>query len=113
MDVKNSVNKYSQTSGVANININNILDSIELLKGNKVDYEFRTTIINEYHSIQDIYEIINMIGDSKYYLQNFKRSDAVMDKTLTGFTKEKLMLWNKILKNYTNVFIRGIDKGEK
>ena len=113
MDIKNSVSKYNKTSGVANININNILDSIELLKKGQVDYEFRTTIINEYHTLQDIYEIINMIGEnSKYYLQNFKSSELVIDKTLTGFTEEKLKLWNKILKGYSNVFIRGIDKGE-
>ena len=69
MDIKNSINKYEETSGVKKINIDNILNSIELLKQNKVQYEFRTTIINEYHSLQDIMEIINIIGDSKYFLQ--------------------------------------------
>ena len=110
MDIKNSLNKYSLTSGVAKINMQNILKSIELLKKGKVDYEFRTTIINEFHTLQDIIEIIKLVGNSKYYLQNFKNSKYVLDKTLTSFTEEKLVLWNEILKEYPNVYIRGMEK---
>ena len=108
MDIKNTFEKYAKTSGLAKINEENILKSINLLKQNKVDYEFRTTVINEYHTLQDILEIIKLIGDSKYYLQNFKNSAYVIDKSLTEVTEEKLILWNQILKKYTNVFIRGI-----
>lgn len=110
MDIKNSLNKYGLTSGVAKINMQNILNSIELLKKGKVDYEFRTTIINEFHTLQDIIEIIKLVGNSKYYLQNFKNSEYVIDKTLTSFTEEKLVLWNEILKEYPNVYIRGMQK---
>ena len=110
MDIKNSLNKYSLTSGVAKINMQNILNSIELLKKGKVDYEFRTTIINEFHTLQDIIEIIKLVGNSKYYLQNFKNSEYVLDKTLTSFTEEKIVLWNEILKEYPNVYIRGMQK---
>ena len=110
MDIKNSLNKYGWTSGVAKINMQNILNSIELLKKGKVDYEFRTTIINEFHTLQDIIEIIKLVGNSKYYLQNFKNSEYVLDKTLTSFTEEKLVLWNEILKEYPNVYIRGMQK---
>lgn len=110
MDIKNSLNKYSLTSGVAKINMQNILNSIELLKKGEVDYEFRTTIINEFHTLQDIIEIIKLVGNSKYYLQNFKNSEYVLDKTLTSFTEEKLVLWNEILKEYPNVYIRGMEK---
>lgn len=110
MDIKNVTSKYELTSGVKEINTQNIQKSIELLKQNKVDYEFRTTIVAEYHTVQDIYEIVKLIGDSKYYLQNFKNSENVLDKSLTGFSDEKLNLWNEIFKEYKNVFIRGIDK---
>ena len=110
MDIKNSLNKYSLTSGVAKINMQNILNSIELLKKGEVDYEFSTTIINEFHTLQDIIEIIKLVGNSKYYLQNFKNSEYVLDKTLTSFTEEKLVLWNEILKEYPNVYIRGMQK---
>ena len=108
MDIKNVNSKYGKTSGVPNINMENILKSIELLKQNKVDYEFRTTVITEFHDLQDILEIIEMIGDSKYYLQNFRKSDNVPDKDLTEISEDKLLLWNEVLKKYKNVNIRGI-----
>ena len=113
MDIKNTFEKYNKTSGVIKVNIDNIQKSIELLKQNKVDYEFRTTIISEYHSLQDILNIIKIIGNSsKYYLQNFKNSEYVIDKSLHEISEEKLKLWNEILKSYTNVKIRGMNKGE-
>lgn len=110
MDIKNSLSKYEKTSGVQNINMENILKSIELLKQNKIDYEFRTTIINEYHTLEDILQIIELVGNSKYYLQNFKNSSCVLDKSLTEVPEEKLKLWNEKLKRYPNVSIRGMDK---
>ena len=110
MDIKNSFSKYSKTCGMAKMNMDNINKSIELLKENKVDYEFRTTVINELHTLQDILEIIKMIGDSKYYLQNFRSSEFVLDKTLTEIPNDKLLLWNEVLKKYANVYIRGINK---
>lgn len=110
MDIKNSFNKYTETSGVSNIDTANISKSINLLKQNLVSYEFRTTVMNEFHSLQDILEIIKIIGDSKYYIQNFKDSSYVLDKNLTELTKDKLILWNKIFKHYTNVYIRGMKK---
>ena len=112
MDIKNIWGKYAKTSGLQKMNMENIQKSINLLKQNKVDYEFRTTIINEYHTLQDILEIINIIGDSKYYLQNFKNSAYVIDKSLTEITEDKLILWNRVLKKYTNVYIRGMEKGD-
>lgn len=110
MDIKNSFSKYSKTCGMAKMNMDNINKSIELLKENKVDYEFRTTVINELHTLQDILEIIKLIGDSKYYLQNFRSSEFVLDKTLTEIPNDKLLLWNEVLKEYANVYIRGINK---
>lgn len=110
MDIKNVWNKYAMTSGIPNINTQRIENSINLLKQNLVDYEFRTTVMNEHHTLQDILKIINMIGDSKYYIQNFRDSDSVLDKSLTELTEEKLILWNQVLKHYANVSIRGIKK---
>jgi len=110
MDIKNSFDKYEMTSGVPNINKENILKSIDLLKQNKIDYEFRTTVINEYHTLEDILQIMKLVGNSKYYLQNFKNSNCVLDKSLTEVPEEILKQWNEKLKEYPNVWIRGMDK---
>jgi pyruvate formate lyase activating enzyme len=109
MDIKNSLPKYSKTSGIEKISTDNFLNSIEFLRTQKkIDYEFRTTIIEEHHSLQDVLDIINLIGDSKYFLQNFKMSEFVIDKSLHEISEEKLLLWNEILKTFKNVKIRGM-----
>ncbi len=109
MDIKNALPKYSKTSGIEKISTDNFLNSIEFLKAQKkIDYEFRTTIIEEHHSLQDVLDIINLIGDSKYFLQNFKMSEFVTDKSLHEISEEKLLLWNEILKTFKNVKIRGM-----
>ena len=66
--------------------------------------------MKEYHTLEDILEIIELIGDSKYYLQNFKNSSCVLDKSLTEFTDDELKKLNKDLNKYPNVWIRGIEK---
>ena len=110
MDIKNSFKKYGETAGIENIKLDNIKNSMNYLKEGNVLYEFRTTIMNEHHELQDILEIIKEIGDSKYFLQNFKLSENVIDQNLTELDDDKLKLWNKILKKYKNVYIRGISK---
>ena len=42
---------------------------MELLKNSNIQHEFRTTVIKEYHTIEDIEEMASLIGDSPYYLQ--------------------------------------------
>ena len=109
MDIKNSFAKYSKTSGIEKISTDNFLNSIEFLKAQKkIDYEFRTTVIEEHHSLQDVLDIINLIGESKYFIQNFKMSDFVIDKSLHEISDKKLLLWNEILKTHENVKIRGM-----
>lgn len=110
MDVKNALNKYDLTSGVKNINTEHILKSIAILKASNIDYEFRTTIIKEHHDIKDIEEIIKIIGkNSKYYLQNFRDSEIVIDKNLHGFSDEELISMKKYFKDKNkNLIIRGL-----
>lgn len=114
MDIKNSFEKYGITCGIPNILINNIKESINLLKESNIDYEFRTTIIKEYHTKEDILKILDIIGESKYYLQNFEMSDNVIDQNLHGFSSYELDEMNDLLNlKYKNVTIRNYTKGGK
>lgn len=109
MDIKNSFEKYDITCGMKNLVIENIKKSIEILKNSNIKYEFRTTIIKEYHTKQDILKILDIIGNSKYYLQNFEMSSDVIDKNLHGFTDYELMEMESLLNlKYSNVEVRGI-----
>ena len=108
MDIKNIFNKYNITSG-KKINLDNIKKSIEILKASKIDYEFRTTIIKEMHSLDDIISICKLVGDAKYYLQNFEDSENVIDHSLHGFSREELLFIDKYLKDvFPNVEIRAL-----
>ena len=108
MDIKNIFNKYNITAG-KKINLDNIKKSIEILKASKIDYEFRTTIIKEMHSLDDIVSICKLVGNVKYYLQNFEDSENVIDHSLHGFSREELLFIDKYLKDvFPNVEIRAL-----
>ena len=107
MDIKNVFNKYNITAG-KKVALDNIKKSIEILKRSKIDYEFRTTIIKEMHSLDDIVSICKLVGDAKYYLQNFEDSEFVIDHSLHGFSREELLFIKDYLKDFPNVEIRTL-----
>lgn len=111
MDIKSCPDRYSIVSGIPNLNLEPIFESISFLKQNTVPFEFRTTLVKELHTAADIQEIGKWLaGDSQYFLQNYKDSDQVLTSGLHGFTKEELLTFASILKPYIpNVNLRGID----
>lgn len=91
MDIKNSMAKYPQTSGCENLDINLIEESIDFLLGGKVDFEFRTTVVKELHTVSDIQDIGVMIkGADKYFLQNFVDSGHIIGQNLSPVDAETL-----------------------
>lgn len=90
MDIKNTLDKYCLTVG-CKINIEDIKESIQILINSNIDYEFRTTIVKEYHSIDEFTKIGELIkGAKKYFLQCYQYRDSVREKTLNAMTKEEL-----------------------
>jgi len=82
MDVKLPKEKYFQVLGVA---VDEIEQSMEILKENKIDYEFRTTVVPTVLDKYDIMEIAKWISSTdqrlgrqgKYYLQNFRPEKTI------------------------------------
>lgn len=109
MDIKSTFVKYSSISGVK-VNTDNIMNSIKLLEDSNIEYEFRTTIIKEFHTLDDIKEICKILnGESKYYIQNFRNSDGVLKKNLNGFSDEELIqLRKELIEIYPNILFRDI-----
>ena len=110
MDIKNVYEKYPITTGIKNLDIENIKKSIALLKKSKVEYEFRTTIVKNFHTFEDIENLCKLVGkDSNYYIQNFINSDNVLEKNLESFSNEDLEKLKEFLNNnYNNVKIRNM-----
>ncbi len=91
MDIKNTLNKYHITTD-CNLNTDNIKESIELLINSNIEYEFRTTVVNELHHVDDFVEIGKMInGAKKYFIQCYQYQDTVRVKELSPMNKEQLI----------------------
>ena len=67
MDVKNSPQKYTITSGVFPLDLQLLKTSIELIKAAGVDYEFRTTLSTELVSLADIDAMADFVGGGKTF----------------------------------------------
>lgn len=111
MDIKNSKEKYSLTAGVKDLPLDNINESISLLLSGRVDYEFRTTVVKELHTKQDMISIGNWIKGAKaYYLQSYTESGDVISPGFSSHVKDTLESYKRILSSYVNfVDIRGVD----
>ena len=109
MDIKHSFSKYYDVIINRSINLDDLKESIEILMENKIDFEFRITLIQEYHDIDSIYEIGKLLeGSKKLFLQQYKLSDGVRDKSLHPVSEEVANKYVEILSQYVeNVELRG------
>lgn len=109
MDIKNDLDNYDIISGLKKIDTSRIKTSIEIIKNSNISHEFRTTIIKGVHTIDNIEKIISLVGSSKYFIQNFKMSEMVIDKSLESFSREELInMKNNLCNKYNNVFFRDL-----
>ena len=109
MDIKNCKEKYPLTSGVENIEVSFIEQSVEYLLADNVDYEFRTTVVKEYHTLDDMIKIGEWIkGAKKYYLQAFVDSGDLICDGLSSYDKNDMQnLLNMIKPRIPSTKIRG------
>ena len=110
MDVKNSPSGYSETVGIGGYDISKIQESIGFLLENKVDYEFRTTVVREFHSVFEIDGIGKMIkGAKRHYLQAFVDSGELIGFDLSAVPKEEMLEMQKIMLKYVDYCeLRGV-----
>ena len=83
MDIKNSPSLYSETAGVNNVNLDNIKKSIAIIMNKAPDYEFRTTLVHEFHkgmNYDSFYELVK--GAKKLFLQKFVDREGCIIKGL-------------------------------
>jgi len=109
MDIKNCPEKYPLTVGIENFDISNVLESINFLLEGNVDYEFRTTVVKELHTPEDISKIAKLIdGAPRYFIQNFVDSGNVIKDGLHGFENDELEALKEAAKQYiVDTKIRG------
>ena len=110
MDIKNCKEKYAETIGLKSCDLSRIEESVDFLKSGTVDYEFRTTIVNEFHTVEDIRNAAEWIkGAKRYFLQNFVDSGNLIDGSVTGVGKQTMLEMQKAAADFVpQTEIRGI-----
>lgn len=110
MDVKNCREKYGETVGLANFDVSKTDESIRFLLSGKVDFEFRTTIVKEFHTVRDIEKIGEWIkGAPKYFLQNFTDSGNLIGENMHECSQETLeAMRTAALKHVQSCETRGV-----
>lgn len=109
MDIKNSEDKYAETVGVTNPLMDKIKQSISIIMNSGIDYEFRTTLVAEYHTKESIEEMGQLIkGAKKLFLQKFVDREGVIKKGLHPVEEVWASSYKDILSNYVSkVELRG------
>lgn len=109
MDIKASTNCYSLVTGVINPLLDNIKESINILKTSNINFEFRTTLVKEFHSLDSIYEMKELVsGAKKLYLQKFVLRDTCLNQKLHEVDLETAKSYKSILEEVVEkVNLRG------
>jgi pyruvate formate lyase activating enzyme len=111
MDIKGTLKKYPNIV-CKNINLDDIAQSVELIKKSHIANEFRTTVVPTLHEKKDFVKIGEWLtGAKNYYIQQFRNEKTLNPdfRNITPFTDEKLHEFERIMKKYVkNVGIRGI-----
>lgn len=118
MDIKGDREHYGRIAGVtgfsdgkeASFDLSPIEASIKLIRSCGIAYEFRTTVVKEFHNAASFEQIgMWLHGSERYFLQNYEESPAVIQKGFHGYSKEELSEFIQILApHFQQTGIRGI-----
>lgn len=90
MDIKGKPEDYDEITGVK-VDISKIKESVEILKNSDIDYEFRITLLPDYHSQEDLITIGEWLKGAKLMvLQKFENVKPLINKEFQ--TKRQYML---------------------
>ena len=111
MDIKNAPGKYGITIGIPDYNMEEIFRSVDFLMSGTLPYEFRTTVVREFHKREDFSDIGRWIkGAQRYYLQSFRVSGDLIRPGLRAYTKEILVQALEVVqRNVPNAELRGVE----
>ena len=110
MDIKNSKERYAETVGIDGFDTKRVEESVSYLLSGAVDYEFRTTVVREFHTVEDIENLASWIrGAKRYFLQNFVDSGDLIGRDLSAQNPETLDSMRKTAEKYIDVVgVRGV-----
>ena len=115
MDIKNGPGRYAETVGLPQIRMESLEESLRFLLSGAVDYELRTTLVDELHdeaSIQDMGQWLMSLSAperfGKIFLQSFVDRESVLFAGLNPPGVDKIQKYAQILGLYVDqVVIRN------
>ncbi|MFH1456178.1 MAG: anaerobic ribonucleoside-triphosphate reductase activating protein [archaeon] len=103
MDIKSSKKNYKQFFDKKDY-IQNVENSVELLKNSNINYEFRTTIVPSIINETEMKQICEWIkGAKKYYLQQFDNRHKTIDPKffkIKLYTPDQIKKFQTLAKKY-------------
>lgn len=107
MDVKNIPERYAETAGIGSVPQETIVRSLGLLKKGTVPYEFRTTVVREFHTETEIASIAEWLsGASVWYLQPFRDAPEVLRRGLHAPDLQEMERYGSIGNRYVKTMVR-------
>ena len=110
MDVKNSPARYAETIGWEIFDTAPVDESIQFLISGQVRYEFRTTVVKQFHDEASFEAIAQWIdGADRYELQGFVDRDTVPFAGLEACSREEMEHFADIVRPHVKtVELRGV-----
>lgn len=111
MDIKNSPDRYAETVGLPSVDLSPVRESVKLLMRGRAAYEFRTTVVAEFHDDESFRQIGMWIsGAGQYFLQKFTDRDTVPFAGLHAPSDDQMRRWQEILRpQIPSVRLRGVE----
>lgn len=108
LDVKTSLDKYERLGAK---DTSPLLQTIEILKTGKVEYEFRATVVPSFVDAEDITRIGEMVKGAKTFAFQQFISEDTLDKgfkTLKPYQSEKIKNFAETMKGYADTVVLRI-----
>ena len=111
MDIKNRREKYAETVGMPGFDLAPVEESVWLLQSSGVDFEFRTTVVREFHTAADIRAIGQWLeGSPRYFLQKFVDSGDLVGTGCHGLEDAEMRALAETARPwFREVALRGVD----
>jgi len=117
MDIKNGPAGYCETAGIGSALLPRIEESIRFLLTGELDYELRTTVVEEFHSEASAGEMGQWLQSlapenppKRFYLQQFADRESVLQPGLHAPSEEKMRAMQRALAPYAqSVHLRGVE----
>ena len=110
VDIKNDKERYGETVGIPELDISRIEETVSFLLEGNVPYEFRTTVVKQFHDADSFKGIAEWIdGAEHYFLQSFVDRETVPFSGLEAYSPEELENFKTIVEPHVkHIELRGV-----